>query len=192
MAEPAIRPMTLDEFLRWNNGTDTRYELVGGFPLAMTPPSEPHGALAIRLGARVDASLASRRPCRAVAEAGIVHPEHADDFFVADIAVTCAPVDRRRQYMSEPILLVEILSPSTERHDRRVKVPVYQRIPSAQEILLVDSEEHYAELHRRQGDQWIIQISIGPAAVIALASVGSEISMSELYEGLIATEDQSA
>jgi Uma2 family endonuclease len=192
MAVPAIRPMTLDEFLRWDDGTDTRYELVGGFPVAMAPPMQAHGILAARLAGRIDAALAARRPCRVGVEVGVVDPARDDTSFVADIGVTCAPFDPRSQYMPELILVVEILSPSTERHDRRVKVPVYQRIPSVQEILLVDSEEHYAELHRRQGDQWIIQISIGPAAVIALASVGSEISMSELYEGLIAAEEQPA
>jgi len=53
MAAPAIKPMTLDEFLRWDDGTDTHYELIGGSPMAMAPPSEVHRALAIRLGSRI-------------------------------------------------------------------------------------------------------------------------------------------
>ena len=190
MAGAAIRQMAVDEFLRWDGGADTRYELIGGFPVAMAPPAEGHWMLSMRLSTRIDAALSERRPCRAGTEAGILHPDRADMFFVADLGVTCAPYDPTRQYMADPILLIEILSPTTERHDRRVKVPSYQRIASVQEILLVASEGRHAELHRRQGDQWIIRIISGAAGEISLASVGIEISMSDLYEGLAFPEDE--
>jgi Uma2 family endonuclease len=190
MADAAFRTMSLEEFLHWDDGTDTRHELIGGFPVAMAPGLEDHGVLALRLGARIDAGLTKRRPCRVGTEAGILHPDRTDTFLVADLAVTCAPRTARRQYMEDPILLVEVLSPSTERHDRRIKVPAYQRIASVQEILLIDSESRYAELHRRQGEQWVIQLVIGDAGVISFASVSVEISMSELYEGFVFPEEE--
>jgi len=65
MAEPAIRRMTLEGFLRWDDGTDTRYELIDGVPVAMAPPAETHRILAVRLVSRIDATLGSRRPCNA-------------------------------------------------------------------------------------------------------------------------------
>jgi len=61
MAEPATRRMTLEEFLRWDDGTDTRYELIDGVPVAMAPPAQAHRILAVRLVSRIDAALASRR-----------------------------------------------------------------------------------------------------------------------------------
>ncbi len=183
MSEAAIKRMTLNEFLGWDDGTDTRYELIAGFPMAMAPGLEGHWTLSARLTTRTDAALSGRRPCRAGTEAGILDPDRNDTYFVADIGVTCAPYDRRRQYMEDPIFLVEILSPSTERHDRKAKVPAYQRITSVQEILLVDSDSRYAEIHRRQGEQWIIQIITKPDGTIPLSSVGIEISMADLYEG---------
>ena len=48
MSELAVKPMTLDEFLRWDDGTETHYELIGGFPVAMAPPAEAHRILAVR------------------------------------------------------------------------------------------------------------------------------------------------
>ncbi len=60
MSERAIRPMSVAEFLRWEDGTDARYELVGGFPVAMAPPAEAHRILATRLASRIDGALASR------------------------------------------------------------------------------------------------------------------------------------
>ena len=50
MSEAAVKRMTLAEFLRWEDGTDTRYELLGGCPAAMAPPAIAHGILALRLG----------------------------------------------------------------------------------------------------------------------------------------------
>ena len=72
MAEPAIRYMGLAEFLRWEDGTDTRYELIDGMPVAMAPPAEAHRILAMRLGSRIDAVLESRRPCNAQIDAGVL------------------------------------------------------------------------------------------------------------------------
>src|ERR1700739_2703733 len=184
MAEPAIRRMTLEEFLRWDDGTDTRYELIGGFPVAMVPPAEAHRILAMRLGSRIDAKLADRRPCNAQIEPGVVRPDRGDSYYVPDIAVTCEPNEPGRQAMVDPILIVEILSPSTERSDRRLKMPAYQTIDSVREIVLIDADSHHAELYRRENTHWRIELVRGADATLLLASIELRISMSELYEGI--------
>ena len=181
--------MTLDEFLRWDDGTDTHYELIRGFPVAMAPPAEAHSMLVVQLVRRIDSALSSRRPCRALIEAGITRPDRADTYFVADIAATCAPIEPGRQATEDPFLIVEILSPSTERHDHRVKLPAYRQIETVREILLVASDERYAELHRRAGAQWITEIIRGGEGAIVLGSVPVEIPVSELYEGIAFSED---
>jgi Uma2 family endonuclease len=63
MAELAIRKMTVAEFLRWEDGTDTRYELLAGTPVAMAPPAVAHGMLALRVGARIETALRARPGC---------------------------------------------------------------------------------------------------------------------------------
>ena len=187
MAEPA---MTLDEFLNWDDGTDTRYELVTGFPVAMAPPAEVHRILASRLVARIEGALAGRRPCNAQVEAGIERLDRADSYFVADIAVTCAPNERGRQAIKDPILIVEILSPGTERHDRLIKVPAYRAIDSVAEILLIDSQSIYAEILRREGGRWITELVRGPDAFMRLSSVELSIPMAELYSGIDLAGDE--
>jgi Uma2 family endonuclease len=184
MAEPAIRHMALEEFLRWDDGTDTRYELIDGFPVAMAPPAEAHRIMALRLGSRIDAALAGRRPCNAQIEPGVVRPDRADSYYVPDIAVTCERNEPGRQAMVDPILIVEILSPSTERTDRRLKLPVYQAMESVREIMLIDADSHHAELYRRENDHWGIQVVRGAEANLVLTTVDLRISMSELYEGI--------
>jgi Uma2 family endonuclease len=188
MSEPAYRAMTLEEFLLWDDGTDTHYELIGGFPVAMAPPAEVHRALAVRLASRIEAALSARRPCNAQIEAGVTRPDRADTYFVADIAASRVPLAPGRQAIEEPFLIVEILSPSTERHDRRIKLPVYRQLQTVQEILLIDSDGIYAEMHRRAGMQWITELLRGDQAILTLASVDIHIPLAELYEGTGLTE----
>jgi Uma2 family endonuclease len=188
MAEPAIKRMTVDEFLRWEDGTDTRYELIDGFAVAMAPPAPRHGALFARLAGAIDAALRARPPCTAYGEAGIVRPDSDDTFYVADIAVTCDPPRPDDQLIRNPILVVEILSPSTANFDRNTKVPDYRRIPSVEEILLLDSATVFAEILHREGDRWITEIVQGPGATLSLNSVPLTISIAELYEGLALPE----
>jgi Uma2 family endonuclease len=184
MAELAVKPMTVEEFFRWDDGTETHYELIGGFPVAMAPPAEAHRILAMRLGSRIDAALSNRRPCNAQIEAGVIRPDRADTYFEADIAATCEGNESGRQAIKDPFLIVEILSPSTERHDRRVKLPAYRQISTVQEILLIASDGLYVELHRRAGAQWITEILRGGEGILALSSVEIELPIFDLYEGI--------
>ena len=184
MSEAAVKRMTLAEFLRWEDGTDTRYELLGGCPVPMAPPAIAHGILALRLGTRIDAALRSQSPCFGQSEAGIVRPDRNDTCYIADLAVTCTPPERGQQLLRDPLLIVEILSPGTALYDRQTKVSDYRRIPSVQEILLIDSASIFAEVLRREGDRWITEILRGSQATLSLASIGLTAAISELYEGI--------
>ena len=97
--------------------------------------------------------------------------------FVSDLAVTCSPYQRGEQLVKDPILIVEILSPGTERHDRRTKLPVYRDIDSVSEILLIDSESVFAEILRRDGDRWITELVQERDAILRLASVDLSVAM---------------
>ena len=190
MAEFALKRMSLDEFLQWDSDDGARYELVDGFPVAMAPRAEAHRILAMQLATRIDAALASRRPCNAQMEAGVVRPDRADSYFEVDIGVTCAANEPGRQALKEPILLIEILSPTTERHDRRVKLPAYRQIDSVQEIVLIAADDHYAEVHRREGARWIIDLVRGAEAMLSLTTIGIEVSLGTLFEAIALPTDE--
>jgi len=184
MAEPAAQRMTLDEFLAWDDGTDTRYELWGGIVTAMAPPMPLHGRLVSRLITALSNALRGRAPCDVYSEAGVVRPDRNDTFYVADIAVSCETLSADDRLLRGPILIVEVLSPSTSSSDRQLKLADYRNIPSVQEILLIDSQSMFAEVHRRDGNRWIMEILRGRDSTLALNSVPVPISMSELYNGI--------
>jgi Uma2 family endonuclease len=180
VAEPAERRWTVEEFLAWDDGTDRRYELVGGRIVAMAPPSEAHAAIVSNLTVRIANQL--QPPCRVLAEFGVRLPDRNDSFYQFDLAVTCALVDPARRYIAEPEMIVEVLSPSTLLHDRGRKLDDYRQLPSLKEILLVASEERRVQHWRRAGGRWVVDDLIGDAD-LHLATVPDAIPLEAIYQG---------
>jgi Uma2 family endonuclease len=178
MAETAAKLMTVAEFLEWNDGTDTRYELINGRPVAMAPVAPSHSVIA----ANVTHELKSRlqRPCYVGSEAGVEHPDRDDTFYEADIVVSCTPVAPDLPAIPDPVVVIEVLSPSTIEHDRGRKAYDYRRIPSVQEIVLVASEQRHVEIWCRRGAKWEVEDLIGEAA-LELEAVGVQIPFAAIY-----------
>lgn len=174
--------MTLAEFLQWDDGTDRRYQLIDGVPVMMAPALEAHGELVASLGAEIRDRL--ERPCRVISEAGITIPDRADTFYIADLAVTCAPREPGRRMIADPVLLVEVLSPSTEDVDRIRKVADYRSLPSVREILIIFSDERRVELQRRTMQGWLVEDLIGQAE-LTFEACSSPIPLDAVYRDLL-------
>lgn len=174
--------MTLDDFLVWDDGTDTRYELIDGVPVAMAPTYGAHQIIASNIGRHIGNALERRPPCHVRSEAGILKPNSFRNYFQADLAVTCTP-HRPGQYATpDPLVIVEVLSRSTEDHDRKVKLPVYRSIPSVLEIVLVHADMLFVEVHRRLDDaRWQVDLLVEPEHVLRLDSLGFEAPVAALY-----------
>jgi Uma2 family endonuclease len=168
--------MTVDEFLAWDDGTDARYELVGGEIVAMAPATDRNGTIVINIGGALNAVL--KPPCRVVGEAGIRRSDRNDRYYVADLAVTCA-APSAGQAVEEPVLIVEVLSPTTEAHDRGRKIPDYRQIPTVAEVLLVSSTRVEIELWRHTGASWVVNTASEGA--IELQSVQASIDFPTMY-----------
>lgn len=184
MAEPARKLWSLDEFLAFDDGTDTRYELFGGEIVAMTPPSDTHSVLAGRLAVVIGGKL--RRPCDIALEAGVTLPDRSNTYYQADLVISCAP-RTGEPVVSEPIVIVEILSPSTATTDRGRKLPDYREIPSVKEILLVSSTERHVEYWRRAAGEWTVR-ELRDEGSIQLQSFEITIGLTALYEDLLPAE----
>ena len=183
MSETAAKRMSLAEFLEWDDGTDTRYELVGGRVIALPVCSVAHGTILANLACDVGNRL--RAPLRAAIRGGII-PQHRDHtYYLADLVVAGGPPASQAQSFANPVLIIEVLSPSTAQHDRGTKLVDYREIPSVQEILLVSSEARRVEIWRREGARWIVETLIGDAER-RLAAVDESIPLSAIYENVAA------
>jgi Uma2 family endonuclease len=122
MASHAPQRMTLAAFLEWDDGTERRYQLRDGVPVMMAPRAEAHGELAAALMVEIGGRL--KRSCRVVADARITVEGRGDTCYVADLAVTRAREQNRRT-VAEPVLVVEVVSPSAGQMDRWRKLADY-------------------------------------------------------------------
>jgi len=149
----------------------------------MAPPSVDHGAIQSETGRLIANHLAAARPgCRVITTPGIVPRVKSDtNERVPDLGVTCAPI-RAERTLSDPLLLIEILSPSNEAATR-ANVWAYVSLPTVREVLLLSSTSVCAELLRREagGDWPELPEIVSDGQVLSLRSIGFEAALRSLY-----------
>lgn len=175
--------MTVDEFLKWDSGDALRYELADGEPRAMAPASTIHGFLQNELGSLIRNHLRDKASgCEVVANPGVVPrllSEH--NVRIPDLAVTCSPLAAGQATLPDPVLLIEILSPSNQAKTW-TNVWAYTSILSVREILVLRADRMAAELLRRspQGEWSDRPIAITEGELV-LESIGFRVALAELY-----------
>jgi Uma2 family endonuclease len=176
--------MTAEEYLEWEAKQEFRHEYVDGEIVAMTGGSIPHNTIALNFYRALYPHL-RQRGCQANVSDVKVQARTNSRYFYPDLVVTCDSDDlKSRDYVRNPKVIVEVLSPSTESYDRTKKLKYYRQIPSLQEYVLVDSEEIAVEVYRRgEGKMWLYyEYEAGEA--IDLDSIGFECAIKLLYEGV--------
>jgi Uma2 family endonuclease len=175
--------MDVAEFLAWNAPGNTRWQLVDGEPRAMAPASRTHGVLQAELIRLIGNHLdSSGSPCTVVDAAGVVPRVQADiNLRVPDLAVTCTETSEEEHTLSEPILLVEILSPSNSS-ETWTNIWAYTTIPSVNEILVIDSVRVRAHLLRRDAQgNWPKRATVIEEGTLDLESIGFKVPLAAIY-----------
>lgn len=176
-SERAERRMSVAEFLAYDDGTATRYELVDGRLEAMNPPSVRHAEIGENIGRALERQLVP--PCRVYRmTVGVARDDSGRDWREPDLVVTCKrPADG---FLPSPRLVVEILSPSTEREDRTTKLDFYEGFASLEAVLLVWQDDRRVRLRERQGDGWREHDLVG-SGTVRVAGLGVELDLDEIY-----------
>ncbi|MEJ0015609.1 MAG: Uma2 family endonuclease [Acetobacteraceae bacterium] len=177
--------MTLDEFLAWGPGEGAGHiwQLIDGEPVAMAPGNDAHGSIQGELARLLGNHLLERdSPYRVVTEPGIVPRVRANrNYRVPDLGVTCTPPSNDLM-VAEPVLLIEILSPSNEA-ETQSNIWAYTTVPSVREILAIRSTRIEAELLIRGADgTWPAEpLIIGADDTVTLPSIGYAASLPMFY-----------
>jgi Uma2 family endonuclease len=185
MGQAALNlPLSAADFLAWDATQTTRHEFVRGEVFAMAGAGERHVTAAGNVYLALRQHLAGT-PCRTFITDMKLRVEAADAFFYPDVMVTCSPRDAEQSHVkSEPVLLVEVLSPATAAFDRGDKFAAYRGLPSLKEVLLVDPDLRRCDLFRRQaldeGEAWVLHPT-EPGAGVELASVGLSLGAEALW-----------
>lgn len=181
----AYKLLTVEEFLDACPNDERHYQLLDGVIVAMAARAIPHQIIAGNLAFELGGAVRANRPnCTVRSQAGIA-PQglRGRNHFETDITVTCE-AGGHRGIAAEPVLIVEIQSPSTERDDHFVKLPHYQRIASLREILYIESDRVAATVYRRVGaDRQTIE-AVGPEARLRLETIGLDVPLAAVYRGV--------
>jgi Uma2 family endonuclease len=177
--------MTVAEFLDWpGDGTGRKFQLVDGELRAMSPGSATHGTIQMTLGALIRSALVDGGGrCRVVGEPAVITRVRSHmNMRVPDLGVSCTADAPGQQALPDPIVLIEILSPSNARETWE-NVWSYTTIPSVREIAVVHSTRKLIDLLRRGADgHWPEEPEeIGPEGTVHLESIGFAGALAEVY-----------
>jgi Uma2 family endonuclease len=177
-------PPTIDlaEFLAWDAPPHSRWQLVDGVPRAVAPASVPHNIILGTLGARIWFHLNERdSPCIVVPNFGVVpRARSRDNYREPDLAVACSGIETDDFALSEPVLLVEILSPSNQA-ETWTNIWAYLPISSLREVLVLRSTSVGAEVLRRAPDgTWPDRPLTVTEGVLELESIGFQVELATL------------
>ena len=173
-------PMTVAEFLAWEEKQELRWEFDGFAPVAMTGGTEAHEIAAINLVAGLSARLRGM-PCRAYGSN--LEIRVADRIRYPDAFVACTPVNPRGTVRDDPVVVFEVLSASTARTDRVEKMREYWDAPSIRRYVLVEQEAIGATAYVRDAGRWSGRV-LWPSDTLALPEIGIELPLEDLYDGL--------
>lgn len=181
------------EYLAFERTAETKHEYVNGQILAMAGGSIEHGRLAMRLGALLLNAVAGRR-CEVFSSDVRVRIEATGRSTYPDLSVVCGRVITSPDdpdAITNPSVLVEVLSPTTEASDRGDKWAHYRRLPNLMAYMLVSQSERRIEMYRREGSHWIFEDAV-PGQSIRVGGIDVQISVDELYADALSVEDSSA
>jgi Uma2 family endonuclease len=171
--------MSLEEFLAWDVRQEGRWEFDGYAPQAMVGGTVAHNQIA---GA-VEFALRQRlkSPCRVYRES--MRLRLANTIRYPDLMVACTPVANTATEITDPVVVIEVLSASTFRTDRIAKNREYEATPSIRRYILLEQDGIAAEVYARDDDRWVRSTVIGDG-VLAMPEIEVEIPLADAYAGL--------
>ena len=183
MNQPALKKtVPVEAYLAGEDASDIRHEYIGGHIYAMTGASDRHGLITLNIATFLR-PLVRGTGCQLFANDMKIRLNIGGDdiFYYPDLLLSCDPTDRETYFRSSPCLIVEVLSDSTERIDRREKFLAYQTLPSLREYLLVSQGRRAVQIHRRTSD-WASEIVTDGA--VRLDCLACDLGLEAIYEDI--------
>ncbi len=180
--------LAAEDYLIQERLAEYKSEFFRGEVFAMVGASRAHNVLVARLIINIGHHL-KRKPCTVYPSDMRLHIPENGLYTYPDLTVVCGKeyfLDDESDTLLNPVLIVEVLSKSTEAYDRGDKFRLYRGIGSLQEYLLVDTKKVSAEVHRKNADGfWLLASeSQSLAEPVHLETVGMDLSMNDLYAGI--------
>jgi Uma2 family endonuclease len=181
--EPKPR-FTPDEYLVYERQSETKNEYLNGEILAMSGASRRHNRIVLNIAFSLDRQLKGRA-CEVYAHDMRLRAPAAKLYTYPDVVVACGEPrfeDSELDTLLNPVLIVEVLSKSTEGYDRGAKFEHYRTLPSLSEYLLVAQGRIHVERFLRETDHWVLTETDELASTIELPSIGCTLALADVYD----------
>ena len=177
---------TLNEYLAFEETSEIKHEFIDGRVYAMAGGTFDHNLISNSLAVTVGRQL--RAGCRGLSSDQKIYIESADEVTYADLSIVCGDpsfAGNTTVLLTNPRVIFEVLSPSTEKWDRNGKWTLYQMIPSLTDYVLVSQDtaqiDHYT---RADGGRWLYQRVAGINGELTISSIGCTLPLVEIYDGI--------
>ena len=182
MTAPAFRKLTEDEYLRLLEESDVRYEYVDGFVYAQAGAASAHNQIGMNLAVLLSPA-ARKAGCLAYqSDMRLQLINAARTYYFPDFLVTCEPATPKTMFVTQPCLVVEILSPSTARIDRHQKWMDYQQLASLQTYLMIDGQARAVSVYQRTEQGWEYR-ELGEDDSLTLDCPPVTLTLADIYDG---------
>jgi Uma2 family endonuclease len=183
--------VTPEEYLALERQAETKNEYYNGQIYAMSGASRNHNVIAFNLASIIGTQLRGR-PCEAYVNDMRVLNVVTGSYMYPDLVALCGKPefeDNQFDTLTNPEVIIEVLSPSTEAHDRGAKFAHYRRLPSLHEYLLIAQDKMSVERYVRSGEHWIFKEFTHPNDVVKLESISCDLPLDAIYEKVELTEE---
>jgi Uma2 family endonuclease len=185
---------TPESYLVFERASEEKHEYFNGSIYAMTGASENHNLIMVSTSASLHNQL-RKRPCRVYPSDMRVKTRSTVLYTYPDISVVCGDSqfeDDVFDTLLNPTVIIEVLSPSTERYDRGKKFQHYRTLESLQEYLLIAQDSVRIEHYVRRGEQWLLTDAKHLDTVLTLPSIECKLALADVYEKVSFDDEQTA
>lgn len=174
--------ITVEQYLALESDASVKHEYYNGEIIAMSGAKRSHVLITGNIAASLHAQLSERPACTVFASDMRVQVARTI-YFYPDVVVACDErfVDDRQVVLLNPSLVVEVTSDSTALYDRTTKLEAYKRMPSVQEILIIDQNRVHIDQYTRLDAGWLMREYAALSEVIALESLGCTLAVGDAY-----------
>lgn len=179
--------ISAEEYLRRDRAAwNAKYEWIDGEVREVTGGKRPHSTIIANITRILSNQLLGRPFDTSPGVIKVRVPE--GPYYYPDIVVFPDPPtfeDGHEDIIVDPVVAIEVLSPSTERFDRGRKLDDYRRIPTLANYLLVDQFEYRIDHYVRSNDEWDLAIETDPETAVVLSSIDAQLPLTEVYDRIL-------
>ncbi len=186
MASLPTPRITEEEYLQIERAADYKSEFADGEMFAMSGGTLSHSQLALNWGFELKLRLRGRE-CFVYNSDARIRTPRSGSYVYPDVSVVCGQPKTHQSsddILTNPIVVIEVLSPSTEGYDRGKKFGLYREIESLQDYILVHTDSIHVEHFSRQPGSWLYRECEGVESIVSIASIGCDVRLGDAYEGI--------